>query len=148
MSEVKDKHIVSAVKKELVPVVWPMVEKHFQRAISHSNGEMTMKEVYDKMLKGSMLLVTISVESKIEAAIAIEQRVFPSGKRVMNLTLLGGSAMEHWMDEFSDIADKLAIDYNCDEIYIVGRKGWVRALKNYGFETVHTVVGRKVGDRL
>ena len=146
MSEVKEKFTVSAIKKELIQLVWPVVEGFLQQAVDHSNGEMCIEDVFKRLIKGNMLLVTISVESDIVAAIAIEQRNFGSGKRVLNLTLLGGSEMEHWMDEFSDIADKLAKDYKCDEIYIVGRKGWVRALRSYGFETVHTVVSRKVGD--
>ena len=148
MSEVKEEFVVSAVKKELVHIVWPLVEEYLQRAVDHSNGEMSIEDVYMRMVKGSMLLVTISVKSDIVAAIAIEQRDFPSGKRVMNLTLLGGSDLVDWMDQFSEIADKLAKDYKCEEIYIVGRQGWVRSLRRLGFEPVHTVVSRKVGETI
>lgn len=144
MSEVEEKFIVSAIKPENVVFMWPVIKSMLERAISHSNGEITSEDILKRSIEGEILIVTISVKAKVVAAIAIEQRNFNSGKRILNLTLVGGDEMASWMDKFSEVANNLAKDYNCDEIYIVGRPGWTRTLKRLGFETVHTVVSRKV----
>ena len=144
MSEVKD-YIVSAIKPNMVPIVWPMVEDMLKRPLEHSNNELNIETVFMRIIKGDMLLVTISKGSDIVAAIAIEQTTFDTGKKIMNLTLVGGDDMHEWMHKFDEVTQNLAKDYGCEEIYIIGRKGWVRALRSLGFDTVHTVVSKKVG---
>ena len=144
MSEVKEQFTVAAIKPENVVYMWPVVKGMLERAIAHSNGEITSEGVLKSAIEGETLLVTISEEKEVVAAIAIEQRNFDSGLRILNLTLVGGNEMASWMDKFSEIADNLARDYKCDEIYIIGRPGWVRTLRRLGFEAVHTTVSRKV----
>jgi hypothetical protein len=146
MSEVKEEFTVAAIKPENVVFMWPIVKSMLARAIAHSNGELEIDDILKRSIDGEILIVTISQEEEVVAAIAIEQRTFNSGKRILNLTLVGGNEMVNWMDKFSEIANNLAKDYKCDEIYIVGRPGWTRTLKRLGFETVHTVVSRKVED--
>ena len=146
MSEVKERVIVSAAKKEMVPMLWPLVSGLLQKAINHSNGEMTPVDVLERMCAGSMLLVTITEGEKIVTALALEQRSFSSGKKVLNLTLAGGEDLHKWMHQLDEITQNLAKDYGCDEIYIVGRAGWVRALRDIGFNKIHTVVTKKVGE--
>lgn len=144
MSEVKEQFTVAAIKPENVVFMWPIVKSMLARAITHSNGEIEIDEILKRAIDGEVLIVTISEEKEVVAAIAIEQRDFNSGKRILNLTLVGGNNMSSWMDKFSEIANNLAKDYNCDEIYIVGRPGWTRTLRRLGFETIHTIVARKV----
>lgn len=138
--------IVSAIKKEMIPVMWPLVEEHLQRAIDQSNGELDKDDVFSRMVRGNMLLITLSRQTDIVAALALEQRDFDSGKKVLNITLAGGSESDNWIDKMDEVTQQLGKDYGCDEIYIVGRAGWVRKLKRIGYGIVHTVVSKKVGE--
>lgn len=146
MSEVKEELKVAAITKEMIPIMWPLVEEKLSRAVAHSNGELSSDQVMKDMMSGKMLLITVSNDEGIVAALALEQRDFPTGKRILNITLAGGSDSAEWIEQIDDITQKLAKDYKCDEVYIIGRKGWVRALKSIGYEVIHTVVGKKVGD--
>ena len=144
MSEVKEL-IVSAIKPEMVPLMWPLVSDMLNGAIDHANGELDEKDVFSRIIKGSMLLVTISQGSDIIAALGLEQRDFGTGKRILNVTLAGGSNAKDWIEQMDDVVHELAKDYKCDEVYIIGRKGWTRVLRDLGYETIHTVVSKKVG---
>lgn len=129
----------------MVPLIWPLVCGMLQRAIDHSHGELDQAGVYKSMVNGDMLLVTITREKEIVAAIAMEQRNFDTGKKILNLTLVGGDSVHEWMEQIDEITLKLAKDYGCTEIYLIGRRGWTKLLKKVGYEVIHTVVRKKVG---
>ena len=138
--------MISAVKPELIPVIWPIVKPMLEAPIKYSHNELCIDDMYDRLIKGEMLLLTINKKSEVVAAITCEKRDFPTGKTILNVTTAGGSALQDWFEDLDKVMDRVAKEYGCEEIYIVGRPGWVRVLKNVGYEKIHTVVSRKVGD--
>lgn len=144
MSETKDRVFVGAIKKEIVPIVWPVVLPMLEAPIEHSNGELCIQDMFDRICNGELLLLTIQENEKVVAAVTIEKREFASGKSILNVTTAGGSDMHLWMKLLDTTLNRLAKDYDCEEIYIVGRPGWERMLKNIGYGKVHTVVSKKV----
>lgn len=147
MLDVKDKIIISAVKADLVPLVWPAVVDHIKSATDHSNGELTPQVMFDRLTAEEAVLITVSEEHNILASLVIEKRDFETGKSILNVTLAGGTRIEDWLEDFDKVLDDLAIDYECDDIYLVGRRGWVKKLKDFNYKPVHTVMARKVGAR-
>ena len=143
---IKDKIIVSAITPKMIPVVWHMVSPMIEMAIEHSNGELDLDHMYKRLLDSEMVLLTISEGDRIVASLTVEKRDFPSGKRIMNITTAGGADLHLWMADLDGIMDQLAIEHGCSEIYIVGRPGWLRLLKDIGYERIHTVVSKKVGE--
>lgn len=130
----------------MIPLLWHTVSHMIQMAIEHSNGEMDLGEVLDRLLKNEMILLTVSEEDNIIAALTVEKRDFPSGKSILNITTAGGADLDLWVDEIDKVTNELAKEHGCSEIYIVGRPGWMRKLKNIGYERIHTVVSKKVGE--
>ena len=138
--------IISAISVKLLPIVWPQIEPMLSKAVAHSNGEICISDIYERSISGDMLILTASSDDEILVALAIEKREFATGKAVLNVTLAGGERLKEWMEEIDKSLVQLAKDYNCSELYIVGRNGWDRALKHIGYGRVHTVVSKKIGD--
>lgn len=143
-----DKILFSAIPAPMIPILWDDIEPFLLMALEHSNGELDIDILRERIMSQEMLVVLVNVGDVIKAALTVEIRNFDTGKNTMILTTGGGTDMHLWIDEFSQLADDLARDKNCDEIYIIGRPGWKKVLKDYGFGVCHTVLSRKVGDKI
>jgi hypothetical protein len=138
---------VAAIKPDMVDMLWPLVSPMIEMAIEHSNNELSLKQIKNAIIDEQMLLLVVYEAELIVATLTLERRDFDTGKSVINITTAGGADLHIWMDKVLLIIDELAREQGCDEVYIVGRAGWARALKTRGFRTLHTTVGRKVGEK-
>lgn len=133
--------VISGIKPDWLDRFWQVISDDIQRAVEHSNGELSLCSLYEKVKSGEMMLLIVSDTSgEIYASCLIETRHFSTGKRVLNVTTLNGYSMGLWLDDLMDVLRKTAKEFECSEIYAVGRSGWVKQLKKYGFKPVHQVV--------
>lgn len=137
---------IAALKVPMVPLLWDQIVPMLELPIEHSNGELSVEGMYERIMDDQMLVLTIYVENKLSACVTVEKKEFATGKTTLNCTTVGGSDMNEWMDQLNDVLEGLAKDYGCEEIYIVGRPGWERMLKKLNYKKIHTVVSRKVGE--
>lgn len=136
--------VISAAKPEMVEMLWHIVGPMLDRAVQHSNGELDLEVIKEQLIAKEMLLLLVNREDKIIAAFALERRDFDTGKSVLVVTTAGGEGLEDWKEELDKVLNSLAKEHGCEDIYIVGRAGWVRSLKHIGYSVCHTVVSRKV----
>lgn len=137
---------VSAVNPKMVGAIWPMVQGLIEQALKYSNKEMTLDSVFKKIEDSEMALIVVLENSKVMAALTVENNNFPSGKKVLNITTAGGADMHLWLDQALEVCEEIAAQHGCDELYVIGRSGWSKALKSKGFDTIHTVMSKKVGE--
>jgi hypothetical protein len=130
----------------MVKIVWPVVEDMIQSAIDESNEELSVHHIKKRLIEQDMILLTVAVNGEFVAACTLEIRHFDTGKKVMHVCTLGGAGFEEWWEEMGKAFDELAIDHDCSEVYIIGRPGWKRLLKDKGYDLVHTVLRKKVGE--
>ncbi len=123
---------------------WDELYSFLQKAIKYSNGELNEDSIKTQTSAGNLLLTAIYDDTTLVSVIAFELLIFTSGKRVINIQLAGGSDMVNWIEKMDDISQSIARAKDCNEIYIVGRPGWQRKLKQYGFEPIHTVLHKEV----
>jgi hypothetical protein len=140
MSEI----VIGAIKPDLVNIVWPIVEQHIDMAITESNGELDINKIRNSIINQDMVLLVIYKDGKIIASCTLEKREFNSGKVVVHIATLGGTEIELWADKLDAAICNLALDYGCNELYIIGRKGWEKFLKSKGYSHVHTVLSKKL----
>jgi hypothetical protein len=87
--------------------------------------EHVKKAVEDEL---SMIIIAWDPEiGDVYLAFACESEVYPTGLKVMNLSLAGGSAVDEWRHLWPELK-KLASDFGFDQIELTGRPGWGRAL--------------------
>lgn len=136
---------ISAIKPELIGVIWPSVEHLVQSAVDHSNGELSTSGIKKRIISKDMILIVIYAEDHSVIAVAtLEKRNFEDNKSVLLITTTGGKRMSDWISDALDVADSIAKEHGCDELYVVGRKGWNKVLKAKGFGVIHSVLSRKV----
>ncbi len=137
--------VIGAIRPELIDVTWPVVEQHIQMAIQFSNDELNLGMMKQSLINGTMILLVVYRGGKIIASCTLEKRTFDSGKEVVHISTLGGSDMELWADKMDETIEALALEQGCNELYIIGRKGWDKYLKKRGYNHVHTVLCKKIG---
>ncbi|QVJ07749.1 hypothetical protein S1R3Y_000041 [Vibrio phage vB_ValP_VA-RY-3] len=136
--------IIRIPTPEQIISCWDEVLPFIQKAVDESNGELSADEVKRRVELKEVIIATIFDNGGLIAAISFELITFPSGKKVLNIQGAGGSDMADWFEDIDKLANELAKKHDCTDVYIIGRKGWERQLKDLNYKHVHTVIGREV----
>lgn len=129
---------------ELALQHWDELYAFMKLAVDHSNGELDEVSCKYQVEEGDLLVAAVYDDEKLVAVVCFELLVFTTGKRALNIQLAGGASLDEWFERMDDIAQALARARDCSEVYIVGRAGWQRKLKQLGYETAHTVLHKEV----
>jgi len=139
--------IIAAVPATMIELVWTKVEPHIQRVIDKAPDDLLMSKIKDRLISGSTLLVTISRDTEVIAINVLDVKVLDTGKRVLYIPITGGDELDSWMADFLKIAAAIAKDYNCTELRgMAVRKGWMRKLKQFGWEESFTTIRCEIGE--
>lgn len=131
------------VDPEYLSTQWPIAAPFLQRAIDESHGEITLEEIRKGVSLGEYGVIAVYEGDVPIAAVAIEVRNHPN-KRVLYITLAGGSRSDEWVSLVVAEAERYARQFGCSSVYISGRRGWVKKLANEGFHEYYTVIGKEV----
>jgi hypothetical protein len=125
---------VAAVPLELVDAAWPRVRDWFAGALAMSvQHELTVDEIYCGARTGEYLILLMEDgEGEIVAAAAVMQSTRPDGRPYLALLCCGGSEIDRWISDLVDACKRIARAGGIDQIVVVGRPGWVRALRPFG----------------
>lgn len=123
---------------------WDELYAFLKLGVEHSNGELDEDSIYGQVQDGNLLIAAVYDEANLIAVVAFELTVFTTGKRVINIQLAGGESLDSWFEMMDEVAQAIAKSRECDDVYIVGRAGWQRKLKQLGYQTVHTVLHKEV----
>jgi hypothetical protein len=126
---------VSPVPIEDVGKVWDLCKPLLSQATDRSGGRETSLTLYSKIKSGSSQLWIIIVDGFPVASATTEVTVYKN----LNVSFLGGSGMNVWLDEFINQLKIYAKHNNCSKIELFGRKGWLRELKPFGFKKEHYI---------
>jgi len=139
MSEV----IVKAILPGYVSVEWPEAKPFIEKAIPYNHGELDIDHVEEGLMKGVTRLLTIRDRGNMIAAVVISIHNYPA-KRVCQVSYAGGSGMDKWAKQGFPVVVELAKQAGATSILIQGRRGWLRELKQYGFEERSPLIGMEI----
>ncbi len=134
----------AAVPIAMIELVWDKCKPLIQKVIDRSPLDLDIDEIKRKLLTGDSLLVTIAEKGEMVAFFTLEVQTFKTGHKVMYVAMMGGEGFDKFVNLFLDITHKLAREYNCDELRVSGRKGWIRKLEKFGWYNKHVTIGCKV----
>lgn len=125
---------------------WHEVEPFIQKAVDESNGELSVDSIKERVQSKELVVLTIYDLSigKLIAVVTLDMVTFDTGIKVLNIQCAGGERVDEWFNEVDVIANAVAKRHDCSKIYVIGRNGWVRKLRNNGYYPVHTVISREV----
>jgi hypothetical protein len=132
--------IVSYVPPQNVAHIWGQVEPLLLKAILYDDFSYDGQNLLDGILKKDMQL-WISWKDKVESAVLTQIIDYPKFK-VCRWFLAGGSKMKYWIDELTHQVETWAKQNNCKRIELVGRRGWMKKLKDY--EAKHIVMTKEL----
>jgi len=116
------------VNPKQVTCIWECVKHWIRRAMER--GDLgTFDEVEEIVMGGQALLWLVWNAPEIQGA-AVTQIVTTQNSRVCVIVACGGENMRLWLPLVERI-ENYARDEGCDAVRILGRKGWMRVLKDY-----------------
>ena len=111
---------VSGVPHEDVYRILPLIDKHLNNVIPYTGGR------YEKQ----------------DGVVVTQFTVYPR-KKVFTILLCCGDHLNKWYSPLFEMLYSFANVNKCDLAEVVGRKGWVRKLKDDGFKQSVWIVERE-----
>lgn len=121
--------MIQSVMAEDVPEVWPQVEKYIVNACKHGDGVLHPDEVLSALIEKKMQLF---VCDGLKGALVTEIRK-GRDRTTLRGVAIGGELWAWDFGELNEIMQKWANELGA-KMEIVGRKGWSRVLRKYGWK--------------
>lgn len=107
-----------------------------EAALAYSGDTHEIQDVFEAVVKGDM-----QFWSNDRCAVVTEIITYPR-KRVFHIFLAGGELSA--IRELEAGAVEWAKQYGCTDIRLSGRKGWLKALQNDGWELKFTTMSKRI----
>ena len=107
----------------------PLIEKPLQKM--DAAKYFTAEHVIEKCLSRDWQC-WVAGQGRIDAIFITYIDMYPTGYKTLTIFLIGGEKMPQWFDMGWDILKRFGQAHGCKEIIGLGRKGWIRALKDKG----------------
>lgn len=134
---------IYGIETSMLDRAWDEIKPFIELGLEHAQDELTAIDVYNLIKQHVVVPIVMGYEGEILAVVTLELSEKPN-KRIMSLMTAGGTSIDKWLDEFLEIATQLAVEQNCDAIYITGRRGWEKKLKRYGYNYAYTVLTKEL----
>jgi hypothetical protein len=128
--------LIHSVPTKLVPDLWSGIEHFVDEACSY-HPFMESNDVMEVLLWGKARLFIATDGDSILGFAAMEVVEYPK-KRVANVFLCGGvhGFLDVAVEDLLPVLQRWGKDQNVEAFSIIGRPGWVRALKAKGFKAL------------
>ena len=124
--------MIIAIQPYNLDSVWIEIAPLIEKGLFFNTGDITLNDAHDRIESGEYLLICATQGNEIQAAIVVE--LVTQSRKTCNIVLAGGTDMDNWLDDFMNEIKSLAAEQGAEALTIMGRKGWLRKMKPYGFE--------------
>ena len=133
---------VSLIPIEVCDIVAPAVERHLAKSLEMTQGREDITSVWQRVISGEYhLWMFFDENNAAEGALITRFEIYPL-KRILNLMFIGGENIEAWHEELLETLERFAKENGCDGLEIVGRYGWKKFLKKFGWEASFIICER------
>ena len=107
--------VVSAVMPHDIKNIWDKVNTMIYRACKRSGGRHDTHTVYSDLIN--------TVDDTVMACATSQFIMYPTGLKMLDIVMLGGSHKENWLKDGWQVLENWAKDNDCSGIQCVGRRG-------------------------
>lgn len=129
--------IARVVDPKDLPNIWGEVSELLAPACDRSHGQDTIQTLRASLMRGNEGLFVVQDGDGIIGAVTYQTTDFDTGLRLLDINYAGGVAMSTQMPAVIEMFHRLKAAYMCDRVRIMGRKGWVRYMQQFGFKPTH-----------
>lgn len=115
---------------------WQRCRPWIEAALAHGDGTHTIEDIEDGLQRNELAFLPLQ-----KSALICEVKNYPR-KRVLHVFLGGGDLAE--LKTLNDMMDNAAKVLGCSSIQIVGRHGWKRAFREFGYQDKWTVLLKEI----
>ena len=136
---------VSLIPREGFDFVRKDMEAYLAPTLALSGGRENLSTVWQRLITGEyQMWMCFDEDFKVKGVQITRIEQYPLLK-MLNLIFTGGTDLEDWHEELIAMLERFAKDHNCAGLEGVGRLGWKRFLKDYGWK-VDNVICEKLFD--
>ena len=118
---------------------WERSKPFLANALEHSGNEYTVDDVLKEIEDDHAIFYPTK-----KGASVFRIALYPQ-KRMLRIWLAGGD-MGSSIDSILEAAEYHAAEHECDGIEVLGRRGWEKVLKPYGYEHKRVMLIKELGD--
>ena len=138
MSDYKIELLSAKSVEENIDAIKCFIEMGFE----FSDGKYVFDDVKESILSANMQVWGVVKDEKLCAALLTQIIHFPHEKRLL-LFSLGGDGFKKWGHLLRHIENWAAI-IKVSAIELFGRRGWIKLLKDEGYEEINIVLRKRV----
>ena len=131
------------VPKNGIDRVYDISARHIERAMKYGGGELWPEDVKEHLLEGRKQLWIVVEGNIVIASIVTEIATYPR-KKVVRILMIGGDRLTEWGRDLHATLEKWAKRIGANSIEIIGRKGWERLMKEFGYKAAYTYLKKEV----
>lgn len=142
----QDCHCDALIPQE-VEAAWETLEPFFLSAVPYFFDDFDLDACKKTILtdRSTMLRCWAVYYKNKLSAVFLTRFTQDDENRVMNYVLIGGQDFDHWVPELiGKFESVLVAELGITQFRIIGRLGWARKMKQYGYEYSHVVCIRNV----
>lgn len=125
--------IFGCVHPDELDKYWELAAPLIDKALKRNDYRYKLGNIEAAIKNGAMFLWVAEDTETLSRAAAVTNIIHYPDRSALVILYCGGENHRDWVDCLKYIID-YAKGSGCSEIEIYGRKGWVRALKKYGFK--------------
>ena len=131
--------LIVAVPKQDIEGLWPVIKPFIDRVLEYTFGEYIAEDVKDKAINGNVVFFIVQIDGEIKSVLSTELIETPY-KKYLNIITTSGDDFNEWGEDTLNTLINVAKEQGAEDITIVGRKGWLRKMKQYGFKHKYTAL--------
>ena len=136
---------VSGVPYYELSNILPKIDKYLDKVIPYTGGRYAREDILEGIENRILdLWVPINVEKNTVDGVVVTQFTVYPRKKVFTILLCCGDHLNKWYAPLFEMLYEVATYNNCNLAEVLGRKGWIRKLKDNGFKQTMWIVEREI----
>jgi len=127
-----------------IPKLWTGIKDWLEKAVWHGNGELLTEDLYAFCLQSRMQLWISVNNDYVPCGACVTEVIDYPRKRVIRIIALGGKDFRILMETGSQALEQWAKKIGASAIEVIGRKGWLRFLKDTQFKERYCFMVKEV----
>lgn len=131
------------IAPQLIEQWWEPVRDMVESACSRSGGRYAVQDVLRMLLQRRMQLWVVVEQDGIDAVVIAEIASYPQLRECRILAATGENA-GLWVHLVEQV-EEWAMHHDCRKIVCIGRPGWEKSMKKYGYKKTHVYLEKDLG---